>query len=99
MLRRTSNSGAVFGDGDATSARVLAECKDGYGDAIAFPYAHLQKIKAQALAKRAPYWLRLMRNDKGDKVVAMNYDFARLLLQIAYGKVQCECGKEMEIDW
>lgn len=99
MLRGTANSGAVFCDGDATSARIVAECKDGYGDAITFPYTHLQKIKAQALAKRAPYWMRFVRNDRGDRVVSMNYEFAELLMQIAHGKIKCECGNELEIDW
>jgi hypothetical protein len=98
-LRATVNSGARFDDADVRNARVLAECKDESGEAIRFPYSDYLKIVRQARLHRTPYWARFFRNGNGDKVVSINYDFAKLLFTIIFGKITCpDCQAEIKID-
>lgn len=100
MVRRTANSGAVFGDGDGRHGRFIIECKDEQGEAIRFPYAQYQKIRSQAWQHRVPHWVRFFRNGKGDRVVSMDYELAKLLLSVACNPLECpSCGTQYKVDW
>jgi hypothetical protein len=99
MLQPTANSGAVFDDGDARHGRFVVECKDEGGEAIRFPYNQLLKLRRQAAKHRVPHWLRFYQNGNGDRVVSMDYNLARTLLSIVFGKNICpNCEAEFRYD-
>ena len=81
--RQTSNSGAVFNDGDIIDPYHYIDCKNTDGKGFSIPHAEWGKAKRQARENsKEPVLIRSNRDE--DIVVAIDYNYFIELLHMAY---------------
>lgn len=100
-FRRTSNSGATYGDGDLRhpSGRFIVESKDWNTEGFSIPGKDLKKIIDQAKRFGDGNFVWFQRTKDGTVVVGMNEDLFALMLAVCDGVIQCPCGRKITPDW